>query len=387
MPRSAVKSQAGKSRRMSPVPVTPLPTQELEIIPGRLTQSQWMNMLIQEEDDEIVGEIMDELLSKVMDGCLKVYVERQLVPFTASWAKNYLTQILEQQIMCPDEGEGPEVASKTEDSEPMPAVCDAWAQGCMPVVIATPQLSHPTSAQQEADVVQVPAQTGPGVDQQCDVMAQTNSSPKQPDRETSPRRPVNNKQCKVLIPLPPPKIDVKKKQQLNFPPKPVPSKLPPIPSCSAVKKDVEIEVKSGVYSIYNNMVGPFYQSKEYQSIPRLDPSSLPRHCIIPQYEILDNNHTRPNPKKPSRLSKLEPKYNKQKTDWTVTKLTPVTSSNDKPAKYQRKNEADVFLKKLSPFRQRQEGMEFSESLKLDTMVLAKGVTLRDPKMVASNPLT
>ncbi|XP_034451424.1 uncharacterized protein C2orf81 homolog [Hippoglossus hippoglossus] len=178
MPRSAAKSQAGKSRRMSSVPVTPLPTQELEIITGRLTQTQWNKILIQEENDEIVGEIMDELLSKVMDGCLKVYVERQLEPFSASWAKNYLTQILEQQIMCPDEGEGPEEASKSEDSEPMPATCDAWAQGCVPVVIATPRLSHPTSAQQEDEVVQAPAQSGPGVDQQCVVMAQTNSSPK-----------------------------------------------------------------------------------------------------------------------------------------------------------------------------------------------------------------
>ncbi|XP_034451422.1 uncharacterized protein C2orf81 homolog [Hippoglossus hippoglossus] len=205
MPRCAAKSKAGKSKRMPSVPVTPAPTQELETTPCRLTHTQLNNILIKEERDEIVRDIMDELTSKVMDGCLKVYVERQLEPFSASWAKNYLTQILEQQIMCPDEGEGPEEASKTEDSEPMPATFDSWSRGGVPVVIATPRLSHPTSAQQEADNVQVPAQTGPGDDQQCDAMAQTNSSPKQPDRETSPRRPVNNKQCKVLIPRPPQK--------------------------------------------------------------------------------------------------------------------------------------------------------------------------------------
>ncbi|XP_060927112.1 uncharacterized protein C2orf81 homolog [Limanda limanda] len=383
MPRSVAKSQAGKSRRMSSVPVTPLPTQELEIIPGRLTKTQWNKTLIQEENDEIVGEIMDELMSKVMDGCLQVHVERQLEPFAACWAKNYLTQILEQQIMCPDEGEGPEEASKTEDSEPMSSLIDSWAQGYVPVVIATPRLSHPTSAQQEADVDQVPAQTGPADDQQCDVMAQTKSSPKQPDMETSPRKPVDNKQCKVLIPRPPPKIDVKKKQQFNFPPKPVAGILPPILSCSELKKDVEAEDKRGVYCVYNNMAGPSHQFKKYQSIPRLDSSSLPRHAIFPEYEIVDSDQEKPNPKKPSRLSKLEPKYNKQKSDWTITTVMPLTSSKNKPAKFHRRNEADVFLKKLSPFRRRQEGMKFSGSLKLDTMVLAQGVTMRDAQASAT----
>lgn len=81
MPRSAAKSRADKTKRRSPVPVVTPPTQELEeeyIISGRFTKTQWMDMLNQEEADEAVGEIMDELMSRVMEGCLKVHIERQV---------------------------------------------------------------------------------------------------------------------------------------------------------------------------------------------------------------------------------------------------------------------------------------------------------------------
>uniref|UniRef100_A0A8C4IUR6 Uncharacterized protein n=1 Tax=Dicentrarchus labrax TaxID=13489 RepID=A0A8C4IUR6_DICLA len=350
-------------RCRSTVQVTPPPTQEVEvedIIPGRLTQPQWMDMLIQEDADETVGEIMEELLSKVMEGCLKVYIERQLAPFSASWAESYLTQILEQRIVSLDEGEGPEEASKTEDSEPMPATSDAWAQGCVPVENASPRL-HLASQQVvliflfcKASLHISPEKlcVSPSVKQQCNVMAQANSSPKTSEKQTSPRRPVRDKRYKLLSPRPSLNIDLEKKQQIILPPKPVPRKsLPPL-SCSAEKQDVEGKNKTP--SVSNRTTGSLHQHKDYQRIPRLDPSSLPRHFIFPQYEILDNNCAKPNSKKPSGQSKLEPRYNKKQTEWTVTSLKPLTR------------------------------MVSSGPLRLETMELAKGVSLLEPQAVDIN---
>nr|XP_046242980.1 uncharacterized protein C2orf81 homolog [Scatophagus argus] len=371
MPRSASKNQADKRRSKSSIQVTAPLVQDLEvnnIIHGHITQAQWTDMLIKEDADETVGEIMEELLSKVMEGCLKVYIERQIAPFSASWAESYFTQILEQQIVCLDEGEGPEEASKTEDTEPMPATSDAWAQGCVPVVNVVPK-PQPAS-QQEIDIGRIPAQTEPTVNQQCNAVEQTNRSPKQSEKETSPWRPVLDKRYKIPSPRLSPQVDQKRKQQIILPPKPVPGKLLPPMSHSAEKKNVKIVNKRETHSVCNSTAGPSFHKKDYRHIPRLDPSRLPRHSVLPQYEILDNNHSKSNTKKLSGLSKLEQRYKKQQTEWTVTSLKPLTNSTDQP--------------QMSPSRHTKQGISYSGPLRLDTMELAKGVSLLDPQTADNN---
>lgn len=81
MPRSATKSQADKRGRKSSVQVnTPVPQEldEEDSFSGRLTRSQWVDMLSQEESDEAVGEIIQGLMTKVMQGTLMVYIEKQV---------------------------------------------------------------------------------------------------------------------------------------------------------------------------------------------------------------------------------------------------------------------------------------------------------------------
>lgn len=79
MSRSTSKAQADKGK--APARVSPPPSQEPEeedIIPGCLTQSQWMDMLVQEEAEDVVGEIMADLMTNVMEGCYNVHIERQV---------------------------------------------------------------------------------------------------------------------------------------------------------------------------------------------------------------------------------------------------------------------------------------------------------------------
>ncbi|KAL6114360.1 uncharacterized protein ACO6RY_05143 [Pungitius sinensis] len=422
MPRSAAKLRADNRSRRSVQLNTP-PTEELEvddIIPVVLTHVQWTEMLIQEDSDEAVGELMEELLSEVMEGCFKVSIKRQVMPFSVSWAKSYLTQIVEQHILCPDEGGVPEKTSKTEDTEPMPPPSDPWVKRCVPIVMANPR-HHPAS-QQDDDIVQVPVQAKPGVNQKCDIMAPTKRSPKKFEKQTSPivvhkltklqtivqvpvqAKPGVNKQCdimaptkrspkkfekqtspttrlssnlkQVLSPFPPPKINQKKKQRVNLPPipKPPPSKSVPSPSCSAEKKDVDF---------YNYPTGSLYQLKRNHPIQKLDYSCLPRPCICPQYEIVDEKLTKPDSRIPRELSTLKPGYNKRK-EWTVTSPKQLFSSTNQLTKFQKGNKADIWQNRFP--RTRKDCMVSSGSLRLDTMVLAKGVSLLDSRAVERNPL-
>ncbi|XP_061673554.1 uncharacterized protein C2orf81 homolog isoform X2 [Syngnathoides biaculeatus] len=150
MSRSTSKAQADKSK--APPRVSPPPSHEPEeedIIPGCLTQSQWMDMLVQEEAEDVVGEIMADLMTKVMEGCYSVHIERQLSSFTAYWAKDYFIKTVEQKIMCRDRGEDSMELSATEDSEPIPITPDVWAEGCFPVIHGAPP-SEPESPQRLA---------------------------------------------------------------------------------------------------------------------------------------------------------------------------------------------------------------------------------------------
>ncbi|KAM8885470.1 uncharacterized protein C2orf81 homolog isoform 1-T2 [Spinachia spinachia] len=373
MPRSAAKSRAENQSRRS-VQVNTPPTEELkvdDIIPVVLTHVQWTEMLIQEDSDEAVGEIMEELLSEVMEGCFKVYIKRQITPFSVSWAKGYLTQIVERQILCPDEGGVPEKTSKTEDSEPTPPPSDPWVKGCVPIVMTSPR--HRTASQQDDDIVQVPAQAEAGVNRQRDIKVPTKRSPKQSEKQTT----LLSYNCQeVLSPLPLTKMNPKKKQRIHLPPIPNPLPGKVLPSCSAEKNNVDL---------YKHTTGSLYQLKSNQPIEKLDYSCLPRQSIVPQYEIVDEKLTKPDSKRRRGLSTLKPGYNKQ-TEWTVASLKQLTRSANQLSTFQKGNDADIWQNKFPPSAHRKDCMVSSGSLRLNTMVLAKGVSLLDSQAVEMNPL-
>uniref|UniRef100_A0A493T0M4 Uncharacterized protein n=1 Tax=Anas platyrhynchos platyrhynchos TaxID=8840 RepID=A0A493T0M4_ANAPP len=127
--RSLAQLRGDKSR---PSTATAGPT---DIVPGRLSEAQWLALLAAEEGDGDVGDVLAELLGRVLEECFQLYLARQRVPFTVSQARDAVLQVAEWRFQARDEGDAElEGGAWQEDEEPQPCAIDAWAQGSVPVL-------------------------------------------------------------------------------------------------------------------------------------------------------------------------------------------------------------------------------------------------------------
>ncbi|XP_032034209.2 uncharacterized protein C2orf81 homolog isoform X1 [Hylobates moloch] len=138
MTRSAVRDRGvtrSKAEKVQP-PTVPVP--QVDIVPGRLNEAEWMALTALEEGEDVVGDILADLLARVMDSAFKVYLTQQCIPFTISEAREAMLQITEWRFLARDEGESAVAEDPTwgEDEEPSPCTTDSWAQGSVPVLHA-----------------------------------------------------------------------------------------------------------------------------------------------------------------------------------------------------------------------------------------------------------
>ncbi|XP_004844736.1 uncharacterized protein C2orf81 homolog isoform X1 [Heterocephalus glaber] len=130
--RGTTRSKVEKARP----PTVPVP--HVDIVPGRLSEAEWIALLALEEGEDVVGDILADLLARVMDSAFQVYLTQQCIPFTVSQAKEAMLQIVEWRFLARDEGDAAVAEDPTwgEDKEPLACVTDTWAQGSVPVVHA-----------------------------------------------------------------------------------------------------------------------------------------------------------------------------------------------------------------------------------------------------------
>ncbi|XP_070612612.1 LOW QUALITY PROTEIN: uncharacterized protein C2orf81 homolog [Erythrolamprus reginae] len=131
---AAAKSRAERARP----PTVPVP--QVEIVPGRLSEGEWLSLLAFEEAEDVAGDLLAALLDQALAECYKVYLARQCVPYVIAQAREAMLQIVEWRFLVRDGGESevPADPAWQEDEEPAAAVPDSWAQGSVPVLQTVP---------------------------------------------------------------------------------------------------------------------------------------------------------------------------------------------------------------------------------------------------------
>lgn len=160
MSRAAVtKSRADKGPKL---PASQTPVVSHEIVPGKFNDHDWNLMLDHDGSEDFIEDIVDDLIGLSLDKCFQLYLERQLLPFTVTQAKDYILSIIEWQFLARDEGEANPESDPgwIQDEEPDPAETDCWAQGSVPrmflpspepVIIEEPEPEEQTVQEQEQE--------------------------------------------------------------------------------------------------------------------------------------------------------------------------------------------------------------------------------------------
>ncbi|XP_074893839.1 uncharacterized protein C2orf81 homolog [Buteo buteo] len=313
------KSRGEKSR------LPTITTARADVVPRRLPEAEWLSLLEAERGDRDAGDILAELLGRVMDECTKADVARQTVAFTVGQAQDALLQIVQWRFLARDEGETDPEGDGTwqEDEEPEPCAIDSWAQGAVPVLCI-----HLSPGEGEVSSVRAPCQhrrqDPPTADEaraspaqtQCSGQVTSTStilpvpglsclellldeaaiSPCLPERKPPRTWPAPLCPARPPAPCPPPSPveTLGQAEQGRRPPRTshgdvegsgavvVSSRMPPLPppSCSSL-----VSIRSG--RPLRSMGAKREGSGTILGVPRWSPSSRPERWIRPQVEVLD----------------------------------------------------------------------------------------------------
>jgi len=316
MSKAAVKKGADKTK----VPASQTPVIAHEIVPGKFTDNDcsrpyntacminyWNTMVERDSSDEFILDIIDEVLGSTMEVIHHNYIQRQLLPFTITQARDAIVEIIEWQFLSKDDGEVTidSDIGWVEDEEPEPASTDCWAQGSVPinpVQAPTPQLEVIEELPEQEEIVEQ-QETAELVSQDPvelpDVVSDTEEAP--PTKEVTEE---------VKKESPPPK---------KKPFKPYRGKL----KSAGVSKMTESLEESEMNLIYNEVVTSMPQSDDRPStllnmpasctsilkvqsgrppgnkdvvydelgnvvaVMKLDPEKLPTHKVTVKYHVVD----------------------------------------------------------------------------------------------------
>ncbi|XP_075704692.1 uncharacterized protein C2orf81 homolog [Rhinoderma darwinii] len=312
MPRVAVsKSRGDKSRTVT---VAPLPQVSVDIIPGRFTEDDWISMVVTEDGEDVVGEIVDSLIDRVMEECLIVHLQKQVVLYTVSQARDAMVQIVQWTFVPRDEGDNELDTDRNRQEEPQPCPHDSWAQGCVPV---TQPARTPSSQQPQVSphhpITDIPEQEGEETPQAEEPPGGEEPLPVSPPQQMSTAETSSTRAPQLLLkPSPPTGPPITRPR---YRPHRGPLRSAGLKNITKSLEETEKEIfleqlfkvkeenvdenlnllPTSLHNILKIQLGRPPQKKDViydhagnvLSVPKVDLSRLPQHHVRPRIEVLD----------------------------------------------------------------------------------------------------
>ncbi|KAJ8391668.1 hypothetical protein AAFF_G00086180 [Aldrovandia affinis] len=304
MPPATPKSRAKKGRgSTSPGPPQVQNPDTSDVVPGRLTKSEWVAMVMLEEGEEAVAWILDELMDHVMEGCYRVYLHRQLIPFTVSKVRDALVQVMEWQFLMQDRGEGLDCTPLwVEDSEPQACETDSWARGAVPLYSPPPPTILPKRITEPAVGKAATPKPKPKAWSVRQATAVHNDSTKdQKDRTEHPG--VTSVKPTLLFSAP-----QKKRGERGKQPSPHQAGLPALktPPLHLLRLVLGCAVSQEEQDLPTQVIRATPQPRppDFPATQRLNPNHQPRQYICPGFEVL-NSSSVPLPPGKKEVRKLQ----------------------------------------------------------------------------------
>ncbi|KAE8628449.1 hypothetical protein XENTR_v10000020 [Xenopus tropicalis] len=338
------KSRAEKSRTAA---AAPHPQVSVEIVPGRFTEDDWTSLLVQEDGEEVVGEIVESLLSVVMEKCFNIYLSRQAAV----------------------------VESISDTQEPT---------------------SDEASSQPVTDCSSEPSQS-PAHDQPNETNNMAPTAPKEPQVLLQPTPPTHAPQRKVPYrPYHGPlrsagvrnitkSLDDTEKEMLM-------EQLAKMREEDEDDRDFQL-LPTSLHNILKIQLGRPPQKKgviyddtgNVLCVPKLDPSRLPRHSICPRVELMDSmKEAEHKVKRPRRTGRAQlPKADKRQREKETARPNPNCSvqitptPTDPPQLIQGRVTFNPYTLGSSTPAQDCSPLPLSAGIPLNAMRLSHGVILRD----------
>jgi hypothetical protein len=94
-PARSIGKSTGKNASKEQSKGDKQPTTVLEIVPGKFNETDWISVLENDDTDDFIADIFENIWIEASRKIGKIYIDRQLLPYTLMMTENALSSVIQ----------------------------------------------------------------------------------------------------------------------------------------------------------------------------------------------------------------------------------------------------------------------------------------------------